>query len=127
MPIFEYLCHDCRRKFSLLVGVSAHEVAASCPRCGGTNYRKLISRIARVRSEEAIMEELADPTKIGDPENPRDLARWARKMGSALGEEGGEDFDAMVDEMMEGESHGGEEGLSGHSREEDSSDFDDDL
>jgi len=69
------------------------------------------------------MEELADPTKIGDPENPRDLARWARKMGSALGEEGGEDFDAMVDEMMEEEAHGGAEG----SRSGDPGAFDDDL
>ncbi|HLC27139.1 MAG TPA: zinc ribbon domain-containing protein [bacterium] len=127
MPIFEYICHDCRKKFSLLVGVSAHGVASCCPKCGGTNYTKLISRIARVRSEEAIMEDLADPTKIGNPENPRDLARWARKMGSALGEEGGENFDAMVDEMMEGESHGGKEDPSGYSGGEDSGDFADEL
>lgn len=113
MPIFEYFCLDCRKKFSLLVGVSAHRVSSNCPVCGGTNYVRLISRIARVRSDEAIMEDLADPAKIGDPENPRDLARWARKMGSALGEDGGEDFDAMIDEMMEEEGSGGGEGGPG--------------
>lgn len=117
MPIFEYYCSDCRKKFSLLVGVSAHKVSSACPTCGGSNYTRLISRIARVRSEEAIMEDLADPTRIGDPENPRDLARWAKKMGSALGEEGGEDFDAMVDEMMEEEAHGGGEHAPGSPEE----------
>jgi hypothetical protein len=66
----------------------------------------LISRIARVRSEDAMLEALADPTKIGDFEDPRSLAKWAKNMGSALGDESGEDFGAVVDEMMEAERHG---------------------
>jgi len=53
-----------------------------------------------------MLEDLADPTKIGDFEDPRHLARWAKNMGSALGEEAGEDFDAVVDEMMETEGRG---------------------
>ena len=66
----------------------------------------MISRVARVRSEEAMLEDLADPTKIGDVEDPRSLAKWAKQMGSALGDEGGEDFGAVVDEMMEAEGSG---------------------
>jgi hypothetical protein len=66
----------------------------------------LISRIARVRSEEAMLDALADPTKIGDFEDPRSLAKWAKNMGSALGDESGEDFGAVVDEMMEAEHQG---------------------
>jgi hypothetical protein len=55
-----------------------------------------------------MLEDLADPTKIGDMEDPRSLARWAKKMGSALGDEAGEDFGAVVDEMMETEGQGRE-------------------
>lgn len=55
-----------------------------------------------------MLEDLADPTKIGDFEDPRRLAKWAKNMGSALGEEGAEDFDAVVDEMMETEGRGPE-------------------
>jgi hypothetical protein len=53
-----------------------------------------------------MLEDLADPTKIGDVEDPRSLAKWAKQMGSALGEEAGEDFGAVVDEMMEAEQRG---------------------
>jgi hypothetical protein len=60
-----------------------------------------------------MLEDLADPTKIGDFDDPRHLAKWAKNMGSALGEEAGEDFEGVVDEMMEGDQRrsGGEETL----------------
>jgi hypothetical protein len=67
---------------------------------------KLISRIARVRSEESRMESLADPSKLGDinENDPASMARWMKRMGKELGEDLGEDFDAVVDQAMEEES-----------------------
>lgn len=62
-----------------------------------------------------MLEDLADPTKIGDFEDPRSLAKWAKQMGSALGEDGGEDFGAVVDEMMEAEGRGSEDDTAGAS------------
>jgi hypothetical protein len=85
----------------------------ACPACQGKELVRLISRVARVRSEDAMLEDLADPTKIGDVEDPRSLAKWAKQMGSALGEEGGEDFGAVVDEMMEAEGQGPGSDLTG--------------
>jgi hypothetical protein len=61
--------------------------------------------VARVRSEDARLESLADPSKLGDLEDPRAMARWAKQMGGALGEDSGEDFGDMVDEMMETEGY----------------------
>jgi len=106
MPIYEYRCNACGRSFAFLYGVSRDSRDPACPTCQGKNLSRLISRVARVRSEDAMLEDLADPTKIGDFEDPRHLARWAKNMGSALGEEAGEDFDAVVDEMMETEGRG---------------------
>ena len=83
-----------------------HRRDPQCPRCQGKQLSRLISRVARIRSEEDMMEAMADPSKIGDIEDPRALARWAKQMGSAMGEETGEDFSGMVDEMMEAEGKG---------------------
>jgi putative FmdB family regulatory protein len=111
MPIYEYRCNACGRTFAFLYGVGRDSRDPTCPGCQGKDLARLMSRIARVRSEEAMLEDLADPTKIGDVEDARSLAKWAKKMGSALGDEAGEDFGAVVDEMMETEhqSHGGDE------------------
>jgi putative FmdB family regulatory protein len=111
MPIYEYCCNACGRTFAFLYGVSRDSRDPACPACRGKDLARLVSRIARVRSEEAMLEDLADPTKIGDVEDPRSLARWAKNMGSALGDEAGEDFGAVVDEMMgaEGQGPGGDE------------------
>jgi putative FmdB family regulatory protein len=106
MPIYEYRCNACGRTFAFLYGVSRDSRDPACPACQGKDLARLISRIARVRSEDAMLEALADPTKIGDVEDPRSLARWAKNMGSALGDEAGEDFGAVVDEMMEAERQG---------------------
>jgi hypothetical protein len=75
-----------------------------CPRCGKNTLRKLVSRFAVTRSEESRLEDLADPTSFGDLDenDPRSVARWARKMGDALGEDLGPEFDEMVDRMEAG-------------------------
>jgi putative FmdB family regulatory protein len=106
MPIYEYRCNACGRTFAFLYGVSRDSRDPACPACQGKDLARLISRVARVRSEDAMLEDLADPTKIGDVEDPRRLATWAKQMGSALGDEAGEDFGAVVDEMMEAERQG---------------------
>jgi putative FmdB family regulatory protein len=106
MPIYEYRCNQCERLFSFLYGVARDSRDPACPACQGKDLTRLISRVARVRSEDAMLEDLADPSKIGDVEDPRSMARWAKKMGSALGDEAGEDFGDVVDEMLEAEQHG---------------------
>ena len=106
MPIYEYRCNACGRTFAFLYGVSRDSRDPACPACQGKDLARLISRVARVRSEDAMLEDLADPTKIGDVDDPRSLTKWAKQMGSALGEEAGEDFGAVVDEMMEAERRG---------------------
>ena len=46
MPIFEYRCGECRKKFERIVlSASAREVPA-CPHCGGAKAEKLVSRFA---------------------------------------------------------------------------------
>src|SRR5262249_60161831 len=74
-----------------------------CPRCGGEHLTRLMSRFARLRSEDERLESLADPSQLGevDEEDPRSVARFMKKMGGDLGEDAGEDWDEMTDEAVE--------------------------
>ena len=44
MPIFEYKCNDCAKKFEELVG--SGEMKVPCPDCGSTNTSRLLSMFA---------------------------------------------------------------------------------
>lgn len=101
MPIYEYLCLNCKKPFSFLLGVIADSGEPRCTRCGGKKLRKLISRVARVRSKASSLEDLADPSKLGDMDDPKAMARSAKEMGKSMAEETGEEFPEDFDAMME--------------------------
>lgn len=104
MPIYEYRCESCGRKFSVLVSRMGQE-AESCPRCGGSSLTRLYSRFALARSEEDRLERLADEAELAgvDENDPKSVARWVRRMGQELGEEGGEEFEQALEEIERGE------------------------
>ena len=107
MPIFEYRCGDCRRRFSLLVGVVAGATEMKCPRCGSVRLQKLISRFATTRAEEDALDDLADPTKMGDLDDPRQMMQWMKRVGREMGEDMGDDFEELVEEAAAEEAAGG--------------------
>ena len=107
MPIFEYRCGDCRRRFSLLVGVVAGATEMKCPRCGGAQLQKLISRFAMARSEDDALDDLADPTKMGDLEDPKQMMQLMKRVGREMGEDMGDDFEELVEEAAAEEAAGG--------------------
>ena len=117
MPIYEYHCQDCRRRVSVLVRSISHPGSPTCPRCGGRHLERLMSRFSRVRSEDDRLDSLADPSSMGDLDenDPKSVARWAKKMGKEMGEDLGEDFDQVMDEAMaeEGSGKEGGEGAAG--------------
>jgi putative FmdB family regulatory protein len=114
VPIYEYFCTDCRRRVSLLVRSINNPGTPTCPKCSGHNLERLMSRFARVRSEEDRLDALADPSAMGDLDenDPKSVARWAKKMGKELGEDMGEDFDQVMEEAM-AEEEGGAPGGAG--------------
>ncbi len=114
MPIFEYTCNDCNRRFSALVGVLANAKQPACPKCGSQVLTKMVSRFARVRSEDDAMEALADDAAYGDIENdPKAMRRFVRDMGSAMDEDLDEDFEAALEEEMSGSGDGGDSSGTG--------------
>ncbi len=100
MPIYEFLCRDCRKRSSILVLNPRNPVPASCRLCGSSNVERLLSRFAAPKSEEARLESLADPGKLGglDENDPQSVARLMKKMGQEMGEDVGDDVEAMMDQ-----------------------------
>jgi|YNPBryunderm2012_1023409.scaffolds.fasta_scaffold04271_5 putative FmdB family regulatory protein len=100
MPLYEYRCQDCSRRFTALVGVVADSRDPSCPRCGSANLKRLMSRFGSPRSEDQILDDLADIDRYGDiEENPRKLKKWVREMSKSLDEDLGDDLEEMLEEM----------------------------
>ena len=119
MPIYEYECQACRRRVSLLVRSLAGHSVPRCPRCGSAELSRVMSRFATVKSEDARLESLADPSQYGDLDenDPKSVARFMKRMGQEMGEDMGEDLDAAMDEAMsegagDGEGEPGEGGLA---------------
>jgi putative FmdB family regulatory protein len=104
MPIYEYRCGDCRRKVTVLTLRVSEAVEPRCDHCGSRRLSRLMSRFATVRSGDARLDDLTDPSSLGglDENDPKSMARWMRRMGKELGEDAGDDFDEMVDEMEAG-------------------------
>lgn len=110
MPIYEYLCTKCFRKFSVLVGVIAESDALVCPRCGNTEVKKLVSRFSRPRSEDEILDSL-EMSGLGDMDekDPRSMVNWMKKLGKEMGEDFGDELDEALEEAMAEEAQGGPE------------------
>ncbi len=51
MPIYEYLCPACNRVFSFLVKSLASQREPVCPKCGGKDLRRRISRFTVTGAE----------------------------------------------------------------------------
>lgn len=104
MPIYEYTCHDCHRRVSLLWRsfADAQSREAQCPRCGGTNLTRLMSRVAVLRSEDSRTDDLADPAGMPDVDenDPKSLARFMRQMARQTADETGEDLGPEFDEVV---------------------------
>ena len=104
MPIYEYRCTGCKRKVTVLTLRISEAVDPVCEHCGSRALTRLMSRFALGRSEGSRLDSFADDASLAglDEKDPKSVARWMRKMGKELGEEAGDDFDEMVEDLEAG-------------------------
>ena len=103
MPVFEYRCQSCGRKFSALIGMTAQPDDERCPHCGSAETNKLISRFARLRSEDDRMDEVADRLDaMGEPDSPSQMREVMKEVGRALDEDVSGEMEEMFEADMEG-------------------------
>lgn len=109
MPLFEFRCRECGRRFSQLIGMTADSSEPCCTHCGSTNVMKLISRFSRLRGEDEKLDALEDAALRGDPDDPRSMHRLMGEMAREMGDDLDEDVDELMDEA-EREVYDGETG-----------------
>ncbi|MGH7184462.1 MAG: FmdB family zinc ribbon protein [Nitrospiraceae bacterium] len=99
MPLYEYRCLDCKKRSTILVLNPANQAPVGCSHCMSAQMKRVLSRFASPKSEEARLEALADPSNLAglDENDPKSMARLMKTMG----EETGEDFGDDVLEAME--------------------------
>lgn len=104
MPIYEYRCEDCRKLESIFLRSFSDTAEPVCSRCGSRRLRKLVSRFYSPRSEDDRLDALADPSTFADVDenDPRSVARWAKRLAAETGEDMGDDFREMVDMLERG-------------------------
>ena len=85
MPIYEFVCTSCKKRFKKLVGVVANPSPLQCPHCASTELKRQISRFAKVRSEDDMLDSMADDVEnMGDVDDPKAMRRMMRDMSSAM-------------------------------------------
>ena len=102
MPIYEYRCLDCKKRFTVFCRIQDLPDHPPCETCSSTNTDRLVSRVRTVRSEDQILESMADPSMLSgiDENDPRSIARWAKKMAREMGEDMGDEIEAMAEEEL---------------------------
>jgi putative FmdB family regulatory protein len=103
MPLFEYTCNVCHKRYTVLVGMTAGGDSNVCPHCGSDQATKRVTRFARGRGDDDVMDDMAGLDKIGDMDDPKAMRRWAKEMGKEMGEDLGDDFDEYMDAAESGE------------------------
>ena len=106
MPTYEFRCEHCKKRNAYTVRGFNPPEAPTCNFCGSASLRRIISRVAVLKSEESRLESMADPSNFGDLDenDPKSMARMMRRLGGEMGEEMPPEFGEMVDRLESGES-----------------------
>ena len=110
MPLFEYVCEDCARRFTFLSGVVAENTSPACPRCHSIRLKKLMSRFSRGRNDDDRLDVMAERLDSQDFDDAASVRRMAREMGREMGAETGEDLSDEMEELIESEANEGDFG-----------------
>ena len=109
MPVYEFRCQSCGKKFSALIGMTAEPDEEICPHCGSSSVSKLVSRVARYRTEDARVDEIADRLDAMDePDSPSEMRDMVKEMGKALDEDVSDEIEEMFEADLESEDNASE-------------------
>jgi putative FmdB family regulatory protein len=103
VPIYEFRCQECSKKFSTLIGTGAGPDDTACPHCHSRKTDKLVSKFARHRNEDDRIHVIADRLEsMNEPETGADMREVVRELGKATDD----DLSAELEEMFEADMEG---------------------
>ncbi len=112
MPVYEYRCTSCGKKFAKLVGMTSDCSEAECPKCGSADVERLISRFTSKRGGYDLVDSIDDEATNMDWDDPRSVSRMMREMGKELADDGEDDMGELIEEAEKEIYDGSDEGES---------------
>jgi putative FmdB family regulatory protein len=106
MPVYQYRCLNCKKRFEKFMSYQEYgHTGVLCPHCQSDMVQRRIGRIRIAKSEESRLDTLTDPSGLEGLENdPQALGKMMRKMSNEMGEDVGPEFDEVVDRLEAGQS-----------------------
>jgi len=105
MPIYEYICHNCKKKVSIFMRPSAIQQDPACPTCGGSGLRRIISSFAVVKSTATVHEESGEPgpgLSSDYYKDPRNIGRGLEKQFKNMNMEIPAEIQDSIDKARDG-------------------------
>jgi putative FmdB family regulatory protein len=101
MPIYEYECLSCRRPFQCLVMKRDEERDLRCPKCGGEDVKRLISRVHHHSSEQDRLASYNPKSAREDAffKDSRNIGLGAKKRAQQMGVDLGQGFEEKLEKL----------------------------
>jgi len=98
MPLYEYRCLDCKKRFDVFMTYAEYgKKAITCKHCSSINVTRKIGRVRIAKSEESRLDDFSDPSSLeGLEDDPVALGKMMRRMPP--------EFDEVVDRLEKGQS-----------------------
>ena len=119
MPIYEFYCADCHMIFNFMSRTTDNEKRPACPRCGRPDLERQVSpfAVATGRTDDApgrladidddrmerVMENLAGEMEGIDEHDPRQMARFMRRLSETAGVDLGSEVEEAIRRLEAGE------------------------
>jgi len=106
VPAYDFRCLDCQHRVVLRFSYAEYATAEKrCTRCGSTNLRRIITKVAIAKSETTRFADLEDESTLDElaDADPATLGRFMRRMAEETGEDLGEEFNTIVERLERGE------------------------
>ncbi len=106
MPLYEYWCSHCKRRFDIYLA-AFNSAVPPCPRCGRSGLERRFSTFTTVRTSKALYEGILNDQQLvqGMQRNdPRALAEWNKRMSG--GEKVAPEYEETVERLEHGEMPG---------------------
>jgi len=103
MPLYEYLCRSCQRKFTLYMQTYS-QPSPTCPHCGTDAPQRLFSTFSTRKTYKDVYEDILTDNQLTRAmmnNDPRALSEWNKRMSQ--GEPVAPEYEEMVERMDKGE------------------------
>ena len=99
MPVYEFACNACGARVDVFTRSISAEVSGKCDRCGSTDLRRVVSRVAVLGMRGSNID-----TSNLDPNDPRAMAAWTRQMQAQMGPDAGPEMEELAQRLERGDS-----------------------